>query len=246
MSIWGKILGGTAGLFIGGPIGALIGVGVGHAVDRMTGSAEPQDGEDGEEARRIAFTTGVVVLGAKIAKADGQVTRDEIVAFREVFGISADEVGDVAEIFNRAKRDSEGYEPYARQVASLLRHDKSQLEALLDCLFAISLADNKAHPAEIALIARIAGIFGFSRQEFARIRESHLGPEGGDPYHVLGVGRGDSDTDIRQAYRQLIRENHPDRLVAQGMPEEFIRVANEKMAAINAAYDIVSKERGLR
>ena len=243
MSIWGKILGGTAGLFLGGPIGVLIGVGVGHAVDRMSGSAEPEDGGD---AKRIAFTTGVVVLGAKIAKADGRVTRDEIQALREIFQIAPDEMGDVAEVFNRAKRDSEGFEPYARQVASLLRHDKAQLEALLDCLFVISLADNQAHPAEIALLARIAGIFGFSRQEFARIREAHLGPEESDPYHVLGVGQKDSDDDIRRAYRQLMRENHPDRLVAQGMPEEFVRVANEKMAAINAAYDVVSKERGLR
>ena len=244
MSIWGKILGGTAGLFLGGPIGALIGVGIGHTVDRMTGSSVGP--EDGEDAGRIAFMTGVVVLGAKVAKADGRVTRDEIRALREVFRIAPDEMEDVAEVFNRAKRDPEGYEPYARQIASLLRHDKTRLEALLDCLFAISLADNRAHPAEIALIARIAGIFGFGPREFARIRETHLGPEESDPYHVLGVGQGDSDDDIRRAYRQLIRENHPDRLVAQGMPEEFVRVATEKMAAINAAYDVVSKQRGLR
>jgi DnaJ like chaperone protein len=240
MSIWGKVLGGAAGFAMGGPLGALIGAVAGHAVDRLR--AEP---EEADATKRIGFTIGVIVLGAKMAKADGVVTRDEIEAFRQVFHVPAEEQRHVARLFNQARRDAHGYEPYARQIANMLHDNPRELEVLLDCLFHIAKADGHIHPEEIAYVRDVAAIFGFDEHAFQRIREAHIGPDQSDPYHILGVERATSDDDIRAAYRQLSRENHPDRLIAQGLPQEFIEIANEKMATINGAYDQVRKERGL-
>jgi len=92
----------------------------------------------------------------------------------------------------------------------------------------------------------VADIFGFTPSEFRRIRASHFGPDAADPYAILGVAHNASDEEIKRTYRFLVRENHPDSLIARGVPEEFIRLANDKLAAINAAYDRIEEERGRR
>ncbi len=241
MSIWGKLIGATAGFAIGGPIGALMGGFTGHLVDKRRAA----DSAGGDGTKQIAFTIGVIVLGAKMAKADGVVTPDEVVAFREVFRVPPSEMKNVGRIFDQARRDAFGFEPYAKQIAGLFKTNPRVLEDLLDGLFHIAKADNVIHPAELEYLRDVAGIFGFGEAEFARIREAHMGPDRADPYTVLGVDRGLSDADLKSAYRKLIREHHPDTLIAQGMPQEFIDVANRKVAAINDAYDRIEKERGL-
>lgn len=241
MSIWGKVLGGAAGFAFVGPLGALLGAVAGHAVDQFRGQpAEPEDA-----TRRIGFTIGVIVLSAKMAKADGRVTRDEIAAFREVFHVPPDEEKNVARLFDRARRDSQGFEPYARQIARMLRDTPNVLEELLDCLFHIAKADRAIHSDEIRYLGQVARIFGFADDEFARIRAGHLGPDASDPYAVLGIDRSAADEQVRRRYRELIREHHPDKLMAEGLPAEFVDVANQKMAAINAAYDQIEKQRRL-
>ena len=247
MSIWGKLLGGAAGFAIGGPIGALIGALAGHAVDRMKAetAAGPQPGAERDATKQVAFTIAVIALGAKMAKADGVVTRDEIAAFREMFRVPPEEVKNVARVFDIAKRDARGFEPYARQIAGMFSPRSPVLEELLDCLFHIAKADGKVTPDEIEYLSEVAAIFGFDDAGFARIRAEQLGPDKADPYTVLGVTREMSDDEIKRTYRRLIRENHPDRLVAQGMPQELIAQANEKMAHINGAYERIAKERGL-
>ncbi len=244
MSIWGKIIGGTAGFALGGPLGALLGGIAGHAFDKMrerdTGTDEPEDG-----TKQIAFTIGVIVLGAKMAKADGRVTADEVAAFKEIFRVPPEEMNNVARVFDRARRDAEGFEPYARQIAKLFRSNPAVLEDLLDGLFHIAKADNVIHPNEIAFLERVAAIFGFSEAEFARIRASNIGPDAADPYQIIGVPHDIDDDELKSRYRALIREHHPDRLIAEGMPPEFIEVANDKLAAINDAYDRIAKQRGL-
>jgi len=249
MSIWGKVLGGAAGFAVGGPIGALLGAVAGHAVDSLRPADAPADGGR-DETREIAFTVGVIVLSAKMAKADGTVTRDEIAAFREVFHVPPEELGNVGWLFDRAKRDSRGFEPYARQVADLLRHRRPVLEKLLDGLFHIARADGGVHEAEIAYLREVARIFGFEGAEFERIRASNgAGPgsagDGGepDPYGVLGVERTAPLEEIRAAHRRLVRENHPDLLVGQGMPPEFVEIADERLARVNAAWDAIRRER---
>ena len=105
-------------------------------------------------------------------------------------------------------------------------------------------ADGVLHPGELAFLERVAEIFGFSQAQFRRIRASHFGPDEADPYAILGVAHNASNAEVKSTYRFLVRENHPDSLIARGVPEEFIRLANDKLAAINAAYDRIEQERG--
>lgn len=249
MSIWGKVIGGVTGFAMGGPLGAIIGTAAGHAYDKM--KAEDAGRFDDNATRQVAFTTAVIVLSAKMAKADGKVTRDEVDAFKELFDIPPHEMKDVGRLFDEAKEDAQGFEPFAEQIARMFAHQPAVMEELLGGLFHIARADGVIHPNELAFLRKTAMIFGFNEQQFERLSSIHMGRGAGglgepNPYQVLGLSRKVSDADIKKTYRQLIRENHPDTLIAQGMPQEFIDVANEKMAAINAAYDRIEKERGLK
>ena len=234
MSIWKRIFGGAADIALGGPLGQLF--------EKIRGGVA--DGS-GDGTKQIAFTIAVIALGAKMAKADGVVTRDEINAFREVFRVPDDEVKNVARVFDIARRDTAGYEHYARQVARLFSDNPGILEDLLAGLFHIAKADRLIHPKELEYLRAVAGIFGFKGGEFDRIRAIHLGPDPEDPHTILGLPHDADDVELRRRYRTLIRDNHPDLAVAQGLPEEFINLANQKMAAINAAYEQIAKQRGL-
>lgn len=239
MAIWGKILGGAAGLMIGGPLGALIGGLAGHAYDRI------KDDHDPSLAKQTTFAIGVIVLSAKMAKADGSVTRDEIDAFKKIFHIPPEEIKNVGRIFNQARQDSRGFEPYAKQIANLFHNNPAVLEELLGGLFHIARADGVSHPNELDFLKKCSDIFGFDNATFHRMRVAHLGAEMEDPYTILGATRDMSNAEIRTLWRDLVREHHPDTLIAQGMPEDFIEVATEKVSTINAAYDEVLKQRGM-
>lgn len=250
MSIWGKVLGGTAGFMMGGPIGAMLGGLAGHAVDRLRAqvlddgdTAQSDDRED--SPRQISFTIGIIVLGAKMAKADGVVTRDEIEAFKQVFKISANDMKQVGRLFDRARRDATGFEPYAKQIAEIFHDDKAVLEELLGGLFHIARADGTVTEDELTYLETVARIFGFSPQDWARIKAPNLPPNAQDPYQILGVAPDATDTEVKAAHRKLALENHPDRLMARGLPQEFLDLANEKLAAVNAAWDDIKKQRGL-
>lgn len=240
MSIWGKILGGAAGFALGGPLGALIGAAAGHAVDSMRRPKEA------DQTKSIAFTIAIIALGAKLAKVDGVVTRDEVEAFKRVFKIPPNEVKNVGRIFDQARKDHRGYEAYAKQVAGMFRGKPAVLEELLYCLASVARADGHVHPNEHEFLANVAGIFGLDAHAFERVTALRADMTAADPWSVLGVTRDMSDDALKSAYRKLVRENHPDALTAQGMPEEFVQLANERLAAINDAWDRVSKERGIR
>jgi DnaJ like chaperone protein len=248
VSIWGKIVGGAAGYALGGPLGGLVGAMAGHVVDRyrQTGAGDLAEGDGRDATKRIAFTIAVIVLGAKMAKADGTVTRDEINAFRQVFHVPPRELKNVGRVFDRARRDARGFEPYARQIARMFRNNPAVLEELLDALFHVASADRVVSPRELEYLSRVAAIFGFDERRFDRIRAEHLGPDEADPYRVLGLDPTTADDKLKTTYRRLVRENHPDRLIAQGLPAEFVDLANQKLARINAAYDEIRDERGLR
>jgi DnaJ like chaperone protein len=246
MSIWGKVIGGVAGFALGGPLGALIGAVAGHAVDKIRGDREGGETTVTAGAKQVAFTVAIIVLGAKMAKADGVVTREEIEAFKQVFRIPPGEMKNVGRIFDKAKKEAGGFEPYAKQVAFMFRGEPAVLEELLGGLFHIARADGDIHPAELDYLRRVAGIFGLDAHAFERVRATFMGADASDPYEILGIDRDAGNDEIKKTYRRLIRENHPDTLVAQGMPQEFIDVANEKMATINAAYDKIEKQRGLK
>ena len=254
MSIWGKIIGGTVGFIaMGGPLGAILGMAAGHLLDqslkaRATPAADGQAPPLGREEKQVAFTVAVVALAAKLAKADGQVTRDEVATLKRVFQLPDEAAPEVARIFNRVRTSPEGFEPYAHQIAALLRGRKQVLEDLLGALLMIAHADGVYHPAERAYIAEVARIFGFSEAELRRIESTFLTArtaEEDDPYEVLDIAADAPDEAVKAAYRKLLRENHPDRLIAQGLPEEFVEVANRKMARINAAWDRIKAARNL-
>ncbi len=239
MSVWGKVIGGAAGFALGGPLGALVGAAAGHAVDRLgAGKALSV-----EERRQAAFSIAVIVLASKMAKADGVVSRAEIDTFKRIFHVPPRELGQVGRLFDQAKRDAAGFEPYARQVARLFADSPWVLEGLLDGLFLIAKSDQTVHPAELELLGRIGAIFGFDQAAFERITAGHLPPREADPYQVLGLGPEASDAELRTTYLRLVREHHPDKLIAQGMPQEFIDVANDKLAGINDAFDRIRRER---
>ncbi len=243
MTIWGMILGGTAGMLLGGPLGGLAGAAAGHAADWLL--TDRDDGPSDPEAlkQKIGFTIGTIVLGAKMAKADGVVTRHEVSAFKQVFTIPPEEMENVTWLFDRAKRDSAGFEPYARQVGKLLKDHPAVLEDLLDGLFHIARADGEVAGAEIEYLRQVAIIFGFSDADFRRIRAANGCLDKNDPYAVLGVSSDASDAELKAAHLKLVRELHPDRLVAEGLPQEFVEIAEDKLAAINAAYDRIKRLR---
>ncbi|MEZ5925718.1 MAG: TerB family tellurite resistance protein [Hyphomicrobiaceae bacterium] len=239
MSIWGKLGGAAAGFAVGGPIGALLGGLAGHfAVDRTLGGGS-------SAANDVAFTVGVIALGAKMAKADGQVTTDEVAAFKDVFKVPPGEEQNVARIFNLAKQDVAGYESYAEQLANMFKDNRELLEDVLEGLFHIATADGLLHEDEEHYLKQVAKRFGFTKDEYKIIRSRFLPEDQRSPYRVLGVPSDISDEALKSHYRKLMIENHPDKAIARGMPEEFIKIATDKIAAINEAYDEIRRERGL-
>ena len=236
------IIGGAAGFAFGGPIGGLLGAATGIAVER--GFSPTKATEDADASRRVAFTVAVIALSAKMAKADGVVTHDEISAFRQRVHIPQTEVSQVGKFWDLARQTPDGFESYAKQVAKLFDERAPILEQLLDLLFHIARSDGAVTPPEARYLLTVAEIFGFSETDFARLMALH-GEAGPKPYEVLGVDRDIGDVDLRSHWRDLVRANHPDKLIAEGMPEEFIKVANDKLAKINAAYDSIARQRGL-
>ena len=242
VSVWGKIIGGAAGFAFGGPLGALLGAVAGHAVDRYR--AREGDGDDEGGTRKIAFTIGVIALGAKMAKADGVVTRDEIAAFRARVHIPPGEVAQVGRFWDLARQTPDGFESYARQVAGMFSPRAPVLEQLLDLLFHIAGSDATISEPEIEYLARVTDIFGFSEDDFRRLLALHAA-EGPKPWDILGVDPDIPDDELRRIWKALVRDHHPDRLIADGMPEEFVATANDRLARINAAYDAMARARGM-
>ena len=222
MSVWGK-LAGAAGLVRGGAIGPA---------------------EDGPAESEVAFTVGVIALGAKMAKADGVVTVDEVNAFKEVFKIPEGEMQNVARVFNLAKQDATGYEVYADQIAALLQNDKKLRQDVLEGLMHVATADGVMHPKEDEFLRDVANRFGFTESEYRFFRARFV-VDNDNPYDVLKLSPDASTEEIKAQYRKLVTDNHPDRLMGRGVPGEFVDIATRKLAAINAAYDVIAKERGL-
>lgn len=194
--------------------------------------------------RGVGFAIAVIALGAKMAKADGQVTRDEVTAFREVFHISAKDEAGAARVFNLARTDVAGFEEYAIRIHAMFASAPETLTDLLEGLFHIAMADGFYHPNEDAFLERVAQIFAVPDRDFKGLRARFVPDAIPDPYTVLGVSHELPLEDIRLAWRKLVRENHPDAMMARGVPEEAVRLAEKRMMDINRAWEDIQSGQG--
>lgn len=191
--------------------------------------------------RSVAFTIAVIALGAKMAKADGLVTRDEVAAFREVFQIARDDEAGAARVFDLARQDVAGFEEYAARIKAMFGDETEALNDLLEGLFHIAMADGRYHPAEDEFLGRVSEIFGLTERCFTTMRSRFVPDAKPDPYTVLGVEPGASLDEIRQAYRRMVRETHPDSMQARGVPVEAVRLAEKRMVDINRAWEDIQQ-----
>jgi DnaJ like chaperone protein len=236
MSIWATLAGTALGLVIGGPLGALAGAAAGGAVDAMRARATTP------ERRRVAFSIAAIALAAKMASADGNASAAEFATFQRLFHVDPSEANNARRFYDLAKGSMAGFQAYAIQAADLLGQGSATLEDLLDALWMIAAVDG-FHEAELAFLGEVATILGFDEAAQARIRRRHLAPAADDPWAVLGVEPGVDAAGLRAAYHALVKRYHPDRALAEGVPSEFIRVSELRMADINAAYDRLTGRR---
>lgn len=190
--------------------------------------------------RSVAFTIAVIALGAKLAKADGTVTRSEVRAFREVFIIPEQDEANAARVFNLARQDVAGFDVYARRIAALFEDGHDVLRDLMEGLFHIATADGDYHDAENEVLLEVAAIFGLTDREFRTLRARCVPDATPDPYEVLGVTPDMPMEEIRRAWHREVRDCHPDVMIARGVPEEAIRMAEQRLIAINRAWEEIS------
>ena len=237
MSIWGSLIGGFVGFSFAGPIGALIGSMIGGRVSSARRSSFRQNFAQPQQM----FALSLIILTAKLSKADGYVSREELVAVKQKLKIPEHEIDQVGKIFNKAKEDSLGYEPYAQQIAQIYRNNPAVLDEVINTLFYIAESDSNVSDSEIAMIRDIAKIFGLSESQFEGIKESRKSSDKLNPYVVLGCNPNDDFSVIRKKYLILSKEHHPDILVSKGVPQEVIEESKKKMRAINSAFDQIEK-----
>ena len=237
MSIWGSLIGGFIGFSFAGPIGALIGSVVGGKISSTRRSSFQHSFAPPQQV----FAITLIILTAKLAKADGQVSKEELIAVKNKLKIPDHEIDQVGKIFNKAKEDSLGYEPYARQIAQIYRNNPAVLDEVINILFYIAEADGKISDSEITMIRNIAEIFGISQNQFEGIRESRKDSDKLNPYIVLGCSSDDDFVTIRKKYLKLSKEHHPDVLMNKGVPPEVIEESKKKMRSINSAFDQIEK-----
>ncbi len=235
MSIWGKIIGSAAGFALGGPLGAIVGGAAGHAVDKI----HPKEKLPEEKAvKQIGFTIGVIVLSAKMAKADGKVTKNEVIAFKKKINVPNHEIKNVGRLWDQAKQTTNGFEIYAKQIADLLETKSPVLEELLNLLLFIAKADGKISESEILYLKEVSAIFGFSNNDFDRVYRTNI-ENNLNPYEILGVSKEASKEEIKNKWKKLSIDHHPDRLLAQGMPVDFIKKSTSRLQEINHAWDVI-------
>lgn len=229
MSLWTRIADALSALTQGEPLSAVF--------DRLRGGSTPA-------ARSVGFTIAVIALGAKIAKADGQVTRDEVMAFRRVFVIDDAELANAARVFDLARQDVAGFDAYATKIAAMFGpEDRATLTDVLEGLFHIAVADGHYHPQEEEFLHHVARIFGLGERCFRALRARHVDGAARDPHDVLGVAPDAPMDAIRAAWKAAVRDSHPDRMQARGVPPEALKLAERRLIAINAAWAEISARR---
>ena len=195
-----------------------------------------------QRRNEAAFSIALIALSAKMAKADGVVTDDEIAAFRDFFKFPEEEADKVRMVFDLAQQDVAGFDEYLLRVVKIFEDSPEVLEDVLDCLFYVAVADGVAHPREFELLERAALAFSISEAAYHRLKAAHFGLGDDDPHLILGVAPEASAEEVKAAHRRLVRDHHPDALTARGVPIDLVRIAERRMAAINAAYEQLLKD----
>ena len=237
MAIWGSLIGGMIGFSLGGPFGMLLGSLIGGKMSRSRSGggfrsfAQPQQ----------IFALSLIVLSAKLSKVDGQVSREELIAVKDKLKIPDSELDQVGKIFNKAKEESTGYEPYARQIAEVYKGNLNIMEEVINTLFYIAESDGNVSDKELEMIEDIARIFGLNDIQINGIKESRKSSDKLNPYIVLESKPDDSLDTIRKRYLKLSKEHHPDLLMSKGVPQEVLDKSKAKMRAVNSAWSQIQK-----
>lgn len=248
MSWFGKIMGGSVGFMLGGPLGAVLGATLGHAfIDDKTRSGYAEPGRmTGQEQRQTVFFAATFAMLGKMAKADGRVCQNEIDAVRSFMrdklrlnpALQQFAIG----VFNEAKDDTTSFEDYARQFAQVFRNDPQLRTMCYEMLFSVALADGVLHPAEEKLLREAPALLGLHGNIFDTVRRQHVS-DISHHYATLGLENGADSGEVKKAYRKLVSEYHPDKIIAKGLPEDFIKFAEGKFREINEAYEAITKSR---
>ena len=237
MAIWGSLIGGMIGLSLGGPFGMLLGSLIGGKISR----AKSRAGFGSFAQTQQIFALSLIVLSAKLSKADGQVSKEELIAVKDKLKIPENELDQVGKIFNKAKEESAGYQPYAQQIAQIYKGNINVLDEVINILFYIAEADGNVSDSEFKMIEHIAQIFGLSEIQFNSIKESRKSSEKLNPYVVLESKPDEAIEVIRKRYLKLSKEHHPDLLMSKGVPQEVIEESKAKMRVINSAWEQIQK-----
>lgn len=255
-----KFIGFIAGYYFLGLFGALLGLFVGSVIDRMralgAGALNPLQ----NALRQAVFLETVFISMGKLAKADGQVSEEEIAhieQFMQKLGMTAEHRQQAIALFKRGADPAFDIEPTYRKFMTVCGHTRDLKQMLLVYLIVMAFADGHMHPAEETLLTGIAARLGYGSDAFRHLmdmvlNQSHFaaGQAGSpaaldDAYKALGVTKDNSDAEIKRAYRKLMSQHHPDKLIGQGVPEDMIAMATEQAKEIQLAYDLVKKSRNL-
>lgn len=263
MSWWGKLLGGAFGFMLGGPLGALLGAALGHNFDKGLHISDEMSGfqhGDQQRVQTVFFTASFSVMGA-ICKADGQVSEDEIAITRQVMAqmqLSAAQKKAAIALFNQGKKEGFPLADVLQQLKREIGFRPNLQRMFVEIQLYAAYADGVMHPQELELLKNVCDILGFSRPEFkqldaairAQFHHRHSGQPGQtagislkDAYAILNVSSKDSDAEIKRAYRRLLSQHHPDKLVSKGLPEEMMKIATDRTHEIRQAYEKIKEAR---
>ncbi len=250
MGLLGKVVGGTIGFAMAGPLGAIAGAAIGHAFDtggQSYHTAERARLSQGEEVQFTFFVAAFSML-AKLAKADGRVSKEEIDAIENfmVYDLNLDPASRrlATNIFHAAIESQDNFNDFAAQFYSLFRTQYQMLDLMIDILLRVSVADGTLSQSEEKLILSAVRIFNFSDEKYKKLKSRYI-KDFEKYYAILECNRNDSNEHIKKQYRKLVSDYHPDKIASKGLPEEFTKFANDKFREIKEAYEVIKKERGI-